>query len=168
MKLVEPDIKFKDEYLEMMDDWRSTGEPLVPFCLKYDATDFEEFVKLTNSFKKVQDKGFVHHSTFWLITDDDKIAGVSNLRHYLNENLLLEGGHIGFGIRPSFRRKGYASKILALTLLEAKKLNIDKALVTCDSSNIASARTIIKNGGVLWKEHLYKGILKQNYWIDIK
>ncbi len=167
MKLIVPDIKYKNEYLEMMDDWRSTGEPFVPFCLKYDTTDFEEFVKLTNSFKKVQDKGFVHHSTFWLITDDDKIAGVSNLRHYLNESLLLEGGHIGFGIRPSFRRKGYASIILELTLSEAKKLNIDKALLTCDKSNIASAKTILKNGGVLWKEHLYKDVMKQNYWIDL-
>ncbi len=167
MKLVVPVTSYKKQYLEMMDDWRSTGEPLVPFCLKYDITDFEEFVKLTNSFKEVQDKGFVHHSTFWLITDDDRIAGVSNLRHYLNENLLLEGGHIGFGIRPSFRRKGYASVILALTLLEAKNLNIDKALLTCDKSNIASAKTILKNGGVLWKEHLYKDVMKQNYWIDL-
>ena len=167
MKLIVPVTSYKKQYLEMMDDWRSTGEPLVPFCLKYDTSDFDEFVKLTNSFMKVQDKGFVHHSTFWLITDDDRIAGVSNLRHYLNENLLLEGGHIGFGIRPSFRRKGYASDILALTLLEAKKLNIDKALLTCDKSNIASSKTILKNGGVLWKEHLYKDVMKQNYWMDL-
>lgn len=167
MKLIVPVTSYKKQYLEMMDDWRSTGEPLVPFCLKYDTADFEEFVKLTNSFMKVQDKGFVNHSTFWLITDDDRIAGVSNLRHYLNENLLLEGGHIGFGIRPSFRRKGYASVILSLTLLEAKKLNIDKALLTCDKSNIASSKTILKNGGVLWKEHLYKDVMKQNYWIDL-
>jgi predicted acetyltransferase len=168
MKLIEPDITYKKQYLEMMDDWRSSNEQLVPFCLKYDTADFEEFIKITNSFKKVQDKGFVHHSTFWLITDDDQIAGVSNLRHYLNENLLLEGGHIGFGIRPSYRRKGYASLLLELTLLEAKKLNIDKALLTCDKSNIASAKTILKNGGALWKEHIHKGVVKQNYWIEIK
>lgn len=167
MKLIVPETSYKIQYLEMMDDWRSTVEPLVPFCLKYDTTDFEEFVKLTNSFKNVKDKGFVHHSTFWLITDDGQIAGVSNLRHYLNDNLLLEGGHIGFGIRPSYRRKGYASLILELTLSEAKKLNIDKALLTCDKSNIASAKTILKNGGVLWKEHLYKDVIKQNFWIDI-
>lgn len=151
----------------MMEEWRSSGEELVPFTLEYDSTDFDKFILFTNSFKTVKADGFVHHSTFWLITDDNNIAGVSNLRHYLNESLLSEGGHIGFGIRPSFRRKGYASKLLELTLLEAKKINLSKVLLTCDKSNTGSSRTIHKNNGVLWKEQILDGIMKQYFWIDI-
>jgi len=167
LKLIEPNTIYKITYREMMEEWRSSGEELVPFTLEYDSTDFDKFILFTNSFKTVKADGFVHHSTFWLITDDNNIAGVSNLRHYLNESLLSEGGHIGFGIRPSFRRKGYASKLLELTLLEAKKINLSKVLLTCDKSNTGSSRTIHKNNGVLWKEQILDGIMKQYFWIDI-
>ena len=167
MKLIEPNTIYKNTYLEMMEEWRSSGEELVPFTLEFDITDFDKFILFTNSFKNVKPEGFVHHSTFWLITDDDEIAGVSNLRHYLCKSLLLEGGHIGFGIRPSFRRKGYAAKLLELTLLEAKKLNLSKVLLTCDKSNTGSSKTIQKNNGVLWKEQILDGIMKQYFRIDI-
>ena len=167
MKLIEPNTIYKITYLEMMDEWRSSGEELVPFTLEFDTSDFEKFIRYTNSFKTINPEGFVHHSTFWLITDNEEIAGVSNLRHYLNERLLTEGGHIGFGIRPSFRRKGYASKLLELTLLEAKKLDIAKVLLTCDKSNTGSSKTIQKNKGVLWKEQMLEGVLKQYFWIEI-
>ena len=167
MKLIEPTIKYKEEYLEMLADWHRTKEKLVPFAIKYDTTDFVAFIKKTNSFKTQKDEGFVHHSTFWLLNEDDVIVGVSNIRHYLTENLLLVGGHIGFGIRPSFRRRGYATKILELSLLEAKKLGIEKALVTCDKINIGSAKTIMKNGGILWKEHIVDGKEVLNFWIKM-
>ncbi len=151
----------------MMEEWRSSGEELVPFTLEFDTTDFDKFILFTNSFKTVKPEGFVHHSTFWLITDDDEIAGVSNLRHYLCESLLQEGGHIGFGIRPSFRKKGYAAKLLELTLLEAKKLNLSEVLLTCDKSNIGSSRTIQRKNGELLKEQILNGIMKQYFRIDI-
>ena len=80
---------------------------------------------------------------------------------------MLEGGHIGFGIRPSYRRRGYATKILELSLLKAKALGIERALVTCDTWNVASAKTILKNGGMLWKAHEFEGEMKQLYWIDL-
>ena len=168
MKLKEPHIIYKNTYLEMIEEWISSGEEFVPFTLEFDTSDFEKFIRYTNSFKTVKPEGFVHHSTFWLITENEEIAGVSNLRHYLNEKLLTEGGHIGFGIRPSFRRKGYASKLLELTLIEAKKLDITKALLTCDKSNTGSSRTIQKNNGILWKEQSLEGIIKQYFWIDIR
>jgi len=167
LKLIEPNTIYKISYLEMMEEWRSSGEEFVPFTLKFDTSDFDEFIRFTNSFKTVKANGFVHHSTFWLKTENEEIAGVSNLRHYLIESLLTEGGHIGFGIRPSFRRKGYASKLLELTLLEAKKLNIEKVLLTCDKSNTGSSKTIQKNNGILWKEQIVEGVPKQYFWIEI-
>lgn len=168
MKLVEPNSAYKEQYHKMIEDWKSTGEFMVPFSIRYDISDFDAFIKKTNSFKTKRDEGFVHHSTFWLMDESDNILGVSNLRHYLNDKLLIQGGHIGYGIRPSERRKGYATKILELSLIEAKKLGIDKALITCYKENIGSTKTIIKNGGKLWKEHNVEGKEVLNFWIDIK
>lgn len=166
MELIQPCIEYKSAYLDMMKDWEATSEDLVPFPLDYDYSDFPAFIEKCNSFRTIQDPGFVHHSTFWLMAEG-KIVGVSNIRHYLTNKLLKEGGHIGFGVRPSFRKMGYATKILKLSLIEAKKLGIDKVLVTCAKDNIGSSKTIIKNGGILWKEHFYNDRFTLNYWIAL-
>ncbi len=165
MHLIQPTISLKAQYLDMLADWHQTGEDLVPFPIKYDPSNFEQMVNRLLEAQTIADEGFVCHSTFWLVNSDNKILGVSNLRHELNDHLLKEGGHIGYGIRPSERRKGYATSILRLSLLEAKKLNIKKVLVTCAKHNIGSAKTILKNGGRLWKEVDLNGETNQNYWI---
>lgn len=82
--------------------------------------------------------------------------------------MLLNGGHIGDGIRPSERKKGYATKMIALALLECKKLGINKVLMVCDKNNIGSAKSIINNGGVLENEVVVQGIVNQRYWITLK
>ena len=93
--------------------------------------------------------------------DDSK-----NIRHYLNDYLLNYGGHIGDGIRPSERGKGYATEMIRLSLSECKKLGLDKVLMVCNKSNIASAKTIIKNGGILENEFTTEdGKTYQRYWI---
>jgi predicted acetyltransferase len=78
------------------------------------------------------------------------------------------GGHIGYGIRPSERKKGYASLMLSLALPIAKKVGLEKVLITCDKSNLGSARTIISNGGVLENEVREEDDIVQRYWIDIR
>lgn len=77
------------------------------------------------------------------------------------------GGHIGFGVRPSARRRGHATEILRRTLIEAGKLGIADVLVTCDKDNLASARTILRNGGVLDSEEYMEAhaAVVQRYWI---
>lgn len=90
-----------------------------------------------------------------------------DIRHRLNEYLLQFGGNIGYSVRPSQRRKGYATEMLALALEECRKLGIDRALVTCDKTNIGSAKTIQKNGGVLENEVLEGDRITQRYWIGL-
>ena len=90
-----------------------------------------------------------------------------DIRHRLNEYLLQFGGNIGYSVRPSQRRKGYATEMLALALEECRKLGIDRALVTCDKTNIGSAKTIQKNGGVLENEVLEGDRITQRYWIAL-
>ncbi len=170
LRLIEPQLDFEKEHDEMLKDWRQTGEKLVPYVIQFDSTDYKKFIDQLNGFKKgvgIPDT-FVPNSTYYLTDNKNRILGVVNIRHRLTDNLLIEGGHIGYGIRPSERRKGYATRILDLALVEAKKLGINRALVTCDKENIGSAKTILKNGGKFDQENLYEGRIVQRYWIDIK
>lgn len=86
----------------------------------------------------------------------------------LIEQLLLNGGHIGDGVRPSERRKGYATEMIRLALEECKKLGIDRVLMVCYKDNIASAKSIINNGGILENEiEAEDGKIDQRYWISL-
>ena len=100
---------------------------------------------------------------------DDKIVGMINIRHRLNEFLLREGGHIGYSIRPTEREKGYATLMLKLGLQKCRELNLNKVLITCDKINVASAKVIQNNHGILENElysDTYSEII-QRYWIEL-
>ena len=107
--------------------------------------------------------GLVASDCFW-ISDADAVIGFLMLRRSLdNEFLRTQGGHIGYSIRPDRRRLGHASRALGLALAEARAIGLDRVLITCDTDNIASARTIEKQGGVF--ESTYGD--KRRYWIDL-
>lgn len=91
-----------------------------------------------------------------------------NIRHYLNDKLFETGGHIGDGIRPSERRKGYATAMIGLALEECRKLGIDRVLICCDKDNIGSVKSIQRNGGVLENEVEENGNIVQRYWIELQ
>lgn len=91
-----------------------------------------------------------------------------NIRHYLNDKLFETGGHIGDGIRPSERRKGYVTAMIGLALEECRKLGIDRVLICCDKDNIGSAKSIQRNGGVLENEVEENGNIVQRYWIELQ
>lgn len=99
---------------------------------------------------------------------DNKLVGTIQIRHKLNEKLLIHGGNIGYGVRPSERRKGYAKQMLQLALEKSKELGLKRVLITCDKDNIGSSKTILANGGKLENELEYNGVLIQRYWITIK
>jgi predicted acetyltransferase len=92
------------------------------------------------------------HATYWWIVQATYLGAIT-LRHDLNELLREVGGHIGFGVRPSARRRGLARWALAAVLPRARSLGLGRVLVTCDDDNLASARTIEANGGVLEDVH---------------
>ena len=97
-----------------------------------------------------------------------RILGAIDIRHELNAYLHTYGGNIGYGIRPSERKKGYATQMLNLALEQCKILGMQKVLITCFKDNVGSAKTILNNGGVLENEVAENGILKQRYWITIE
>jgi predicted acetyltransferase len=99
---------------------------------------------------------------------DGELVGRASIRFELNDFLLREGGHIGYGVAPAHRRRGYASEILTQALVIVRADGIDRVLVTCDEDNVASMKVIEQHGGVL--ESIVSSEEKaadiRRYWID--
>ena len=167
LKLIKASNKYKEKIIDMLEEWYASKEKIVPYSIrKIDYHDFDYYCN--NLDVKENSNNLVPDSTFFCIDEDRNIVvGAINIRHYLNESLLLNGGHIGDGVRPSERRKGVATKMISLALQECKKLGIDKVLLVCDKKNIGSAKSIINNGGVLENEILVNDVIEQRYWIKL-
>ncbi|MFM2024860.1 MAG: hypothetical protein RLZZ56_873 [Actinomycetota bacterium] len=105
-------------------------------------------------------------STFLLAEVDGVIVGRSSIRHELNDWLSQFGGHIGYAVRPDFRRLGYASEILRQSLALAKDLGLEQVLMTCNDDNVGSIKVIEKHGGVLDNRVDDNGRWLRRYWID--
>lgn len=167
MKLVKLSYEYKQQLFDMMDEWLLVEQDFSPYMIRRnDYHDFDYY--LANLEIKKEQDGRVPDSTFFCLdTDRNIFVGAINIRHYLNEELLYTGGHIGDGIRPGERRKGYATAMIGLGLEECRKLGITKVLMTCDKDNTGSARSIMNNGGVLENEVMEDGVLEQRYWITL-
>ncbi|MCP4377808.1 MAG: GNAT family N-acetyltransferase [bacterium] len=169
LKLIEPIAALEDSYRSYVTEARGADEILVPWVIGFDIDDFPAFLtKLSNASdgKGVPDD-FVPHTTYWMVDASGEIVGVVNIRHRLNGHLLLEGGHIGYSIRPSLRGRGLATRQLGLAVEVANRMGIHRVLVVCERGNIASACVIEKNGGHLEDEVIAEetGKLMQRYWI---
>ena len=165
--LVKASMKYQAQICEMLDEWLTLEDDITPWAIS--RADYHDFSNYLDSLEvKHPDAGYVPDSTFFCLdTDRDRMVGAVNIRHHLNERLLLNGGHIGDGVRPSERRKGVATKMIALALEECKKLGIPRVLMVCNKDNIASSKTIIRNGGILENEVVVDGFTEQRYWIEL-
>nr|WP_088328216.1 GNAT family N-acetyltransferase [Bacillus cereus] len=150
VSLITPTTDLQDEYLDFYNEWKDSGETMIPWVITKDPSNFPAMVQeLLDAHNGINlPESWVPDSTYWLVTDHNRIVGAVNIRHSLTEHLFNAGGHIGYGIRPSERRKGYATKLLELSLEKTKELNIEKVLVVCDEVNTASEKTILHNGGL--------------------
>ena len=134
---------------------------------------YEEW--LSNSIKLrdenyALEKGLVPAYTYFLIREDDnKLIGMIDLRLGLNDYLRNFGGHIGYSIRPTERKKGYNKINLYLILQVAKDNNLEKVLITCADSNDGSRKTILSLGGEFEKNNFDESDNEtmELYWIDV-
>lgn len=167
LRLVKLDGRYKNQLNDMMAEWYDSGETIVPSAIrKFDYRDFDYYMDHMDN--KEEKDGVVPYSTFFCLDEErDIFVGAVNIRHFLNDSLLLNGGHIGDGVRPLERRKGVATKMIGLALEECKKFGLDKVLMVCDKQNVGSAKSIINNGGILEDEVIVDGIMEQRYWISI-
>lgn len=120
----------------------------------YSFDEFIEYVAMRKNRSQGIDlpEGFVPDTVFILV-DDESYVGIFNLRHELNEFLREGAGHIGYGITPNFRNKGYATKGLALVLEKAKNIGIEEAYLSVNKNNHASVKAQLNNGAVIHHEN---------------
>ncbi|WP_457252680.1 GNAT family N-acetyltransferase [Pedococcus sp. P5_B7] len=169
-RLVDPHVRYQAGYLAASDEWARSGEqrdgdgdlaqPAEPGYAGYAFTraglaDPAEFARFVAQRVAARDEDTPRRSAwtachfFWVVDDEDGYVGSLALRHELTPFLLREGGHIGYSIRPSARRRGHATAALRLALPVARQdLGLDRVLVTCLESNEGSRRAIESNGGV--------------------
>lgn len=176
VSLIQPSIAFEPEYLSMAEEfWAKAswiaGEKRFQNDRDLIENNFPAYIRrLDGAARGIGlQPSYVPCTTFWLIADNTQILGESRLRHWLTAPLEHEGGHIGYVIRPSERRKGYGTRILALTLEESRDLGLNRVLLTCDTDNIGSARIIEGNGGKLASQGISNSSGKpiSRYWINL-
>ena len=172
-RLVPPDPRFRRSFAMAMDEFAAEGRggasdrTVIGSYLRDHAFDDASFGAFCDDIRAQaleetpRPAGFVPATELWWV-DGDEFLGRIAIRHRLTANLLEVGGHIGFDVRPSARRRGHATEMLRQTLLIARDLGIEHALITCDIDNVASKTVIERNGGVFEDER--EGKLR--YWVS--
>lgn len=165
LRLIEPTLTWQSAFLDMAAEYAAANEQ------RYQAAidDVAAYVARLQQVGAGVDipPGHVRATTYWGV-EGAQLIGCIRLRHSLTPALEHIGGHIGYDVRPSRRRRGYGTRLLALTLERAWRLGLARVLLTCDCDNIGSARVIEKNGGILAGQVLVDGYDKaiSRYWIE--
>lgn len=170
LKLVLPSIEYKEKIMDYKREFIESGDSMDGTAGLRNAETFEEWYSAfcDNLKEETVRDSLVPATTYLAISiDDGRLIGMVDIRHRLNDYLLNYGGHIGYSVRKSEGQLRYATEMLALALSECLKLNIRKVLITCDKNNIASAKTIINNDGILENEVSEGTEITQRYWITL-
>lgn len=166
MKLVLPNINYKEQAIEYINEFKQYGSEVngsgaLDDYLE-DAT-YEAWLQKVLADMDIANivKPRVPALTYFYVREEDnRIVGMVNIRLALNDFLRTEGGHIGYSIRPTERQKHYATDMLREAVNVCNIIGIRDVLVTCDKVNIASAKVIQNAGGEL-EEEFYSDIYKE-------
>lgn len=173
--LAKPDLYFFKQYNEMMTEWSESGTQIAPWFLDKpfdNLEDFAEFIRMLDNCENANlDKKYSSTTSYFVTDENGRLIGAASLRHYLTAEGYKTWGHIGYGVRPGERQKGYATRILKMTLAEAKDKKIQRVLLGCHSSNAGSAKVIENCGGVFENTVADPDDMNETirrYWIDNK
>jgi len=170
--LIAPSKKFERQAFEYIQEFLKHNSEIngTAGLNRYDNYD-EWLLKLEKSLDiaNIPEDKVPGNTYFFFRTEDSKIIGMITIRHKLNESLINRGGHIGYSIRPTERKKGYGTFMLKLALEKCRELNLSKVLITCDKINVASAKVIQNNNGILENEVFNEAFSEttQRYWINV-
>ena len=161
IKLWEADLK---KAYQLQTSFGPNENGFINNAYSYTFAEFLDYVKKCEKTSLGIDlpESYVPATVFILESDEHEYVGIFNLRHKLNETLRNGAGHIGYGISPNYRKKGYATQGLALVLQEAKKIGIDEALLSVNKKNLGSLKAQQKNGAVIYRED------EKEYYTKIK
>lgn len=173
LKLVFPTKEYKTQIEEYVQEFINNNEnEIVGNANLCEIRDFDKWLKKIEfdlSEEKVEEREVPSTIYLTIRKSDNKIVGDIQIKHYLNEKLLHYGGHIRNSIRPSERKKGYATEQIRLGLEKCKELGIGRVLIDTYKNNIAAVKSIINNGGILENEvNMPNGKVNQRYWITLK
>lgn len=167
-----PTINEKEKFIEYIKEYRLDNPNAKPLGCTEEVNYEEWLIKIEKESNGIDlEEGRVPSTVYFLMNEEDKIIAHISVRHCIdNDFLRLYGGHIGYGVRPSERRKGYATIMLHLALIKCNELGIKDVMISCKESNIGSAKTIENNLGVQ-KELIYIEDEQMNfkkYWINVE
>lgn len=174
LKLVNPTMEYKEQVMEYRKIFLENNESFDGCSGLEDCNTYEEWIDFDSRLSRKYGKTYAPSSVYLAIRlSDNKLVGIIDIRHSLSDFLYNYGGNIGYSVLPEERRKGYAKEMLKLAIEKCKEMNIKRVLLTCDKENIASAKTIQANGGVLENEvidevNLSESGIIQRYWISLK
>lgn len=168
--LKQPTIEDEEKVMQFRQEFLDAGEVICGAGGLDETDDYKQWLAKVERYKNVETLPPNRVPTTQFLTirkNDNKIVGVISVRHYLNDALLIHGGHIGDSILPSERKKGYATQQIKLALEYCKSLGIDKVLMSCTIDNIGSEKSIIRNGGVLENKMECNGKVYNRFWIEL-
>ena len=166
IKLEKLTHEYKKQFFEMMEEWTSQKETIIPYMLtKIDYKYFDIFIKLIEKYEAFDLK--VKVNLYMCIdTNINKIIGAVAIRETLTPLLLQRGGHVAYGVRPSMRNKGYGTQIIKLACEKCLEFGIKKVLFVCENKNIYSRKAILKNNAIFENEININNTIIQRYWIN--
>ncbi|NMA50242.1 MAG: GNAT family N-acetyltransferase [Mollicutes bacterium] len=173
MILVKPTDEFEKQVMEYRQAFIDNNQSFDGCAGLKECESYHEWLDFENRLKKNLKESYVPSTVLLAIRKkDNKLIGIIDFRHKLNDFLFNYGGHIGYSVSIDERKKGYAKEMLKQMLLICKQMGNDKILVTCNKNNEASRRTIVSNGGILEDERQYNespdnSIILQRYWIKL-
>lgn len=171
--LVKPTKEYEYQAIDYKKEHFANGENKIHACSLWDKMDdYNEWLKIlqNNSKKETVSKNWTVSSTFFGVRElDNKIVGMIDIRHELNSDFLRNyAGNIGYGVRPTDRRKGYATQMLEKALKYCKdEIGLERVMINCYKSNEPSKKTILNAGGILEREYEKDGEIIQLYWVNL-
>lgn len=149
--LVRPSMEYAEELIQYRQEFLEAGSSMDgcgPLKRLEDIEAYIQYCKEGEDPETVPPQLVPATQFLFVRKGDHRLVGMIQVRHYFNEYLEKYAGHIGYSVRPSERRKGYATRMLRSTLPFCKEIGIDKVLIACIEGNVASEKTILANGGV--------------------
>ena len=167
--LIKPTMEYANDIMSFRQEVLDENNSFAGCGSLKNCSSADEWIKILDKMENEETcpKGVVTSNTYIAVRlSNNKVVGIIDLRHHINHPILsVWGGHMGYSVRPSERRKGYAKEMLRQNLKNCKNRGLKKVLITCDYDNVASVKTIIANGGVFEKEICVEDNRINRYWI---